>query len=910
MLKRISAIMLTVMLVFASVVQVFGVPIIDARPSTSITRDQYNDFGGIRHTSNNSTRPLGEGITFVADNNNLNSWYIYVTDDLSGNIDVAYQISNRHYVRTVVIQGAGRYIIGDSRGQNGLNEIRLGDFISDSAPMPVPPQEDRDSTTDVDVIPDRPSQEIGQGGVVFTDSRGNVHNIMGGGTNVTIRESNRASSDYIDTALERPMLDNLITITRGDVENSISVLIELRDDDVVPYLLYRIFPNGDMELRPFFFNEEDRTISFVVTDNHAEVTFMPVTANISLTTRRNMARNINDRRMFNIIHNSGGTVEISLDFLRTRPTGPTYSWAINRMFYTVRDSSGAVVSGGRTSFIEDSDFRISLSGLAQGVYSVRIEYEQRGFVLVWEQDIYTEGVATANRWSRDEISQIAARFAPIVVLNPDEEFYPVGLDFMFGNNMPTFMHDVPMRVDNIHGGLTMPYRDLINVLPSNGHRNGLIRDTRDTTFHRFTGSPREATIYYSYVESGTEVFINFHMFYTFDPKDNDAQDIGTWERRLTGAHIFDRESFVIVFDKRTKEPLRAIFAGHLVSHPIRLEGPSRESLQSWTGRTYIDFRDVNTLGDRPIIHIARGGHAPFPIGTRYGVNSTGAFFSPNRAGVLDRLTSAELASSPMSSPIGGKMLIPNRHTPTNHGFNTYSLRRLDLNRASDSNIPQNILSFSGYFVEMGEAIPIPSSWLGHAKFPPFTERERDTTNWATGITPFNWNTIDISHIESLTTVNMYLGRHLTLPQVSMNVGGTMTFARPITITFQYGESAVDIPFQAFVIEQEGVGGFTYVEASRFYNMLGSITHMVNDNALTVNRLLSNRQNVRFDLMASSGRNTIVGAGFVINPNVYRAENGALFSHIRYLVSEFNASAPANSVVLDTSGENIRIIFEG
>ena len=109
--------------------------LIPAESSTQITRDQYNQFGGVRHTSNNSTRAIADSVTFVADNRNLNLWYIHVTADLEGTIEVAYQISNRHFARTVNINGPGRYIIGDSRGQNGLNEIKLGAFV----PAPVEP---------------------------------------------------------------------------------------------------------------------------------------------------------------------------------------------------------------------------------------------------------------------------------------------------------------------------------------------------------------------------------------------------------------------------------------------------------------------------------------------------------------------------------------------------------------------------------------------------------------------------------------------------------------------------------------------------------------------------------------------------------------------------------------------------
>jgi len=131
------------------------VPPITTTPSAmpvSITREQYNAFGGIRHTSNNSTRPLGAGVTFVADNNVHLEWYIRVTGGWTGTMEVAYQIGSRHYMQTLAINAPGRYRIGDSRGSNGLNEIRIG--VSYPPLPPLLPRPTPEPTPDLDPDPD------------------------------------------------------------------------------------------------------------------------------------------------------------------------------------------------------------------------------------------------------------------------------------------------------------------------------------------------------------------------------------------------------------------------------------------------------------------------------------------------------------------------------------------------------------------------------------------------------------------------------------------------------------------------------------------------------------------------------------------------------------------------------------
>ena len=127
-MKRFTSALLALVLTFAFVTPLLAGTIIPAAPSVPITRNEYNSFAGLRITANNSSTPIEEGISFVADNRVLHSWYIHVTAEISGTIDVVYQISGRHFARTVEIDGPGRYIIGDSRGNNGLNHIKIGSF--------------------------------------------------------------------------------------------------------------------------------------------------------------------------------------------------------------------------------------------------------------------------------------------------------------------------------------------------------------------------------------------------------------------------------------------------------------------------------------------------------------------------------------------------------------------------------------------------------------------------------------------------------------------------------------------------------------------------------------------------------------------------------------------------------------
>jgi len=134
MYRRIIATLLAFIMILGLGTTAFAMPLVAAETSTPITSEQFENFGFTLHTSNNTTVPLRDGMTLVADNRIHDSWYIHVTDDLMGEIEIAYRIGSRFFTRTITIDGSGRYIIGDSRGSNGLTGVRVGEFVEGDGP--------------------------------------------------------------------------------------------------------------------------------------------------------------------------------------------------------------------------------------------------------------------------------------------------------------------------------------------------------------------------------------------------------------------------------------------------------------------------------------------------------------------------------------------------------------------------------------------------------------------------------------------------------------------------------------------------------------------------------------------------------------------------------------------------------
>lgn len=91
----------------------------------------YDSFVGTEITANNSIVDFG-CFSLVADNNTLNAWYVNVIDDINivGTLEVAYKIGSKYYIVTFDIDGPGKYWIADSKGNNGANSVKVGEYRS------------------------------------------------------------------------------------------------------------------------------------------------------------------------------------------------------------------------------------------------------------------------------------------------------------------------------------------------------------------------------------------------------------------------------------------------------------------------------------------------------------------------------------------------------------------------------------------------------------------------------------------------------------------------------------------------------------------------------------------------------------------------------------------------------------
>ena len=89
----------------------------------------YDAFAGIRVSANNNRVEVSRGIILVSDSKK--GWYLSVyDDDLVGLIEVAYKIGNNYFSVIFDILGIGKYFIGDGSGKNGVNQCKVGRFIS------------------------------------------------------------------------------------------------------------------------------------------------------------------------------------------------------------------------------------------------------------------------------------------------------------------------------------------------------------------------------------------------------------------------------------------------------------------------------------------------------------------------------------------------------------------------------------------------------------------------------------------------------------------------------------------------------------------------------------------------------------------------------------------------------------
>ncbi len=250
-----------------------------------------------------------------------------------------------------------------------------------------------------------------------------------------------------------------------------------------------------------------------------------------------------------------------------------------------------------------------------------------------------------------------------------------------------------------------------------------------------------STVYYSFLREykrdknggyheKDRYFLFYHFLYTFDPKDGKAYKnegegkiFGLRFRMATG-HIFDRESMAIVFERNESgelTPVEVVYGAHLANQAIGLIDLENdgEFLQEWDeGRVGIGWKHLKStkIGTHPVISIAKGSHAVYPFPGTYNITKRGPI-SKRKYKLLGEV------AGPTSGNLDSNILLQ-EDVLKGEDIQNYKLLPFKIGRHTSSDPDYGFLVYSGSLVDL----PMPIT----AKFPPFTDRERNPVEWVDG----------------------------------------------------------------------------------------------------------------------------------------------------------------------------------
>jgi len=350
---------------------------------------------------------------------------------------------------------------------------------------------------------------------------------------------------------------------------------------------------------------------------------------------------------------------------------------------------------------------------------------------LWKQLLF---VQTELRLDREQIDELARRFAPVFVFSQAEKYFPVSLETLLTAEEVMNSGD-RMKIKTIFGRESIPLPQLGEFMRFNGHADYLLDfnflSMWRSVFAKLGGDPRNATIYYSYAEDPDRerFFISYHLIYAFDTKAGIARLTGI------GPHVFDRESMTLVFES-TEGPSSMIISGHLENQAISF----LSRLKRWTqGRLRVRYDDPRTLkmGRHPVVAVAEGSHALYPTSGVYQLS-----LLRELAGYLDKRVMREEDGEENDTPtemVPEQILAPGflRSQRVPH----YALRSLGLSELQSRIVedvegydPHNaFLVFSGYWVD------VPGTQ--NARFPPFTRKIMDVVQWADEAYAWEWDDV-------------------------------------------------------------------------------------------------------------------------------------------------------------------------
>ncbi|MGR3317256.1 MAG: hypothetical protein ACUZ8O_02080 [Candidatus Anammoxibacter sp.] len=395
----------------------------------------------------------------------------------------------------------------------------------------------------------------------------------------------------------------------------------------------------------------------------------------------------------------------------------------------------------------------------------------------WEQDVFV--MKPIDKDLKNKIDALAKKYAPVVLMHKDEVYYPATLEYLTGTQTAVsiknpnvdlkfsgthFLHfkriknitrttkskkdhqviDYPRRKKEhkrIKSFINFPVRDtnLCEILPYNGDNESVfdsiyIFNIDDLRFYYENKmcNKNETAIYYSCFQlpERNQIIINYHFLYAYDSKNEKRKIL------KVGSHVFDRESISVVFDTKQDElsenstPGFVIYAGHLSNQVLK----HIKSTQEWDkGRIRVEWDDIIKVGSHPVVAVAKGAHALYPIPDDYEIHLSNEKVSNAVHWILNfaKKFIPLLSSYDLKDDANYKKILfpPEVEIKENYRDNkdiwNYELIDLKLgNITTNDNAHNKILAFSGFLIDM--------PGLKNAKFPPFTYRELNMDDWVNG----------------------------------------------------------------------------------------------------------------------------------------------------------------------------------
>lgn len=388
-----------------------------------------------------------------------------------------------------------------------------------------------------------------------------------------------------------------------------------------------------------------------------------------------------------------------------------------------------------------NNFQIDLPAGTHGTNCFEVVIK-KGIAILWRQFVYTE----PSSIDKSTLEILARQYAPIVLFHPEEEFYPMSLsrffetldndsyvDFLFPYNVEFPEQDAPWP------SASVAKSDVVTFMANNGHN--LAEIVSDPTDSLYGGSIDDSSIYYSaYLDNnGITLYINYHLFFSKDYKYNDEG-----QGPATGSHWLDRESITIsfYFMNGSWRPDKVTFAGHMPGQRLVLESAKSDysAKFNWTGgRITLDYEDVMVFFDHPLIALAKGTHAVYPVSGDYTCNTpilTKEIPYHEAAGIPSQLPGADrnyILDNFVKFSTGdhdySTFILPELERFSGKNHHTYALNYIDLHQTSTGASSERAILFSGFWIDgLGDSLK--DDAVEHVKDTdsrlfPFTEPERE-----------------------------------------------------------------------------------------------------------------------------------------------------------------------------------------